>query len=198
MPPELPGSISSLSAYGEIIKVVHKDSANIRRQPVVRDDIDQKATIHQRREAFNQKPLFMSGASSTLVDHREIRWVEEQQVERFMADAAVKEAAEAHTMQSCLRLFRPAFIQLHTVGIAVVSLGQLPQSLSAAAAWVQQVRGHTLREFYSTQDQRDIAGVCRIIAQLDIVHQSADYRSIGFLPHREGCANWLSASYTGL
>lgn len=42
--------------YGEIIKVVHKDSANIRRQPVVRDDIDQKATIHQRREAWSSSP----------------------------------------------------------------------------------------------------------------------------------------------
>ena len=67
-------------------------------------------------------------------------------MERFMADTAVKEAAKADSVQSCQGLFGTAFVQLHTIGIAVVSLGKLPQGLTAATARVDQIGGHALRK----------------------------------------------------
>ena len=48
----------------------------------------------------------------------------------FMADTAVKEAAKSDAVEPCLRFFRTALIQLHAVGIAVISLSQLAQSLT--------------------------------------------------------------------
>ena len=67
-------------------------------------------------------------------------------MKRFMADAAMKEAAKAYSVQSCLRLLRAAFVQFHAIGIAVVSLGKLPQGLTAATARVDQIGGHALRK----------------------------------------------------
>ena len=44
----------------------------------------------------------------------------------LVADPAVKEAADAYTMQASLCFFYSIFIQFHTVGVAVVTCGDLP------------------------------------------------------------------------
>ena len=88
----------------------------------------------------------MPGTAAAFVDDRKIGRVQKQKMKGFMADATVKEAAKAHAMKACLCFLRPAFIQFNTVGITVVSLCQLAQSLPAAAARVQQIGGNTLRE----------------------------------------------------
>ena len=102
-----------------------------------------------------------------------------------MADTAVKEAAKSDAVEPCLRFFRTALIQLHAVGIAVISLSQLAQSLTAAAAWIKEVRGDTIREPDTSQHQRDVVRIGRVIAQLDVVHQAAYHGGIGLLSRGE-------------
>ena len=128
----------------------------------------------------------MPGASAALIDDREIRRVKKQQMESFAADAAMKEAAKAHAVKPCLRFLRAALVQFHAIGIAVIALRQLSKCLAAAAAGVQQVRGHTLRKFDPPQKKIDIIRVCWVIAQLNVVHQPTYHRSIGLLPYRKG------------
>lgn len=128
----------------------------------------------------------MPGASAALIDDREIRRVEKQQMESFAADAAMKEAAEAHAVKPCLCFFRAALVQLHAIGIAVIALRQLSKRLAAAAAGIQQVRGHAFRKSDPPQKKSDIIRVCWVIAQLNVVHQPTYHRSIGLLSHRKG------------
>ena len=164
---------------GESIEVVHKHPANIRRQAVVGDNVDQQPAVGQGREGFDQKPLLMPGFPAALVEDGQIRRVQEHQVERLAADPAVEEAAETHPMQSRLGFFRPAFVQLHPVGVAVVSLGNLPQGFTAPAAGVQEIRGDALRELDSLKHQGDVVRVRGVVAQLDVVHQPSDDGGIG-------------------
>lgn len=121
---------------GDILKIIAEDTANIRRQTVVRDHIQQQTAVQQMGNALDEKPLFVPCLAAALVENGEVRRVQEQQVERFSADVAMKKAAKAYTVQAGLRLLRTAFIQFHPIGIAVVALGDLPQRLSAAAAGV--------------------------------------------------------------
>ena len=79
----------------------------------------------------------MPGAAAAFVDDRQIRRIQKEQVKCFMADTAVKEAAKADAMEACLRFFRTALVQLHAVGIAVISLSQLAQSFTTAAARIK-------------------------------------------------------------
>ena len=99
-------------------------------------------------------------------------------MEHLTADLAVKEAAEADSVKSCLRFLRAVFVQLHAVGVAVVAVGKLPKRLAAAAAGVEQIRRHTLRELNPAQDVRDILRVCRIVAHADMVHQPSNDRRV--------------------
>lgn len=69
--------------------------------------------------------------------------------------------------------------------LAVISLGQLAQSLTAAAAWIEEVRGNAVRKPDRSQHQRDIVRIGRVIAQLDVVHQAAQHGGIGLLPRGE-------------
>ena len=128
----------------------------------------------------------MPGASAALIDDREIRRVKKQQMEGFPADAAMKEAAEAHAVKPCLCFLRAALVQLHAIGIAVIALRQLSKRLAAAAAGIQQVRGHAFRKSDPPQKKSDIIRVCWVIAQLNVVHQPTYHRSIGLLSHRKG------------
>lgn len=128
----------------------------------------------------------MPGASAALIDDREIRRVKKQQMKSFAADAAMKKAAKAHAVKSCLRLLRAALVQFHAIGIAVIALSQLSKCLAAAAAGIQQVRGYTLRKSDPPQKNIDIIRVCWVIAQLNVVHQPTYHRSIGLLPYRKG------------
>ena len=107
-------------------------------------------------------------------------------MESFAADAAMKEAAEAHAVKPCLRFLRAALVQFHAIGIAVIALRQLSKRLAAAAAGVQQVRGHAFRKSDPPQKKIDIIRVCWVIAQLNVVHQPTYHRSIGLLSHRKG------------
>ena len=95
-------------------------------------------------------------------------------MERLTADVAMEEAAEAYTVQTGLRLLRTAFIQLHPIGIAVVALGDLPQCLSAAAAGIEDVGGHTLRKRDALQHQRNVIRIGGIVPQLHVVHEPPD------------------------
>ena len=104
-------------------------------------------------------------------------------MERLPADPAEKEAAEAHAMQSRLGLFRPAFVQLHPVGVAVIALGNLPQGLAAPAAGVQEIRGNALRELDSAEHQCDVVRVRGVVAQLDVVHQPPNNSGVGSALH---------------
>ena len=128
----------------------------------------------------------MPGASAALIDDREIRRVKKQQMEGFPADAAMKEAAEAHAVKPCLCFLRAALVQLHAIGIAVIALRQLSKRLAAAAAGIQQVRGHAFWKSDPPQKKIDIIRVCWVIAQLNVVHQPTYHRSIGLLSHRKG------------
>ena len=128
----------------------------------------------------------MPGASAALIDDREIRRVKKQQMEGFPADAAMKEAAKAHAVKPCLCFLRAALVQLHAIGIAVIALRQLSKRLAAAAAGIQQVRGHAFRKSDPPQKKSDIIRVCWVIAQLNVVHQPTYHRSIGLLSHRKG------------
>ena len=99
-----------------------------------------------------------------------------------MADTAVKEAAKSDAVETCLCFFRTALIQLHAVGIAVIPLSQLAQSLTTAAAWIEEVRGDAIWEPDTPQHQRDVVRIGRVIAQLNVVHQAAHHGGIGLLP----------------
>ena len=125
-------------------------------------------------DALNEEPLFVPRLAAALVEHGEVRRVQEQQVERLTADVAMEEAAEAYTVQARLRLLRTAFIQLHAIGIAVVTLGDLPQCLSAAAAGVKDVGGHPLRKGDALQHQRNVIRIGGIVPQLHVVHEPPD------------------------
>ena len=81
----------------------------------------------------------------------------------------MKEAAEADAVKSGLRLLRTVFVQLHSVGVAVVAVGKLPKRLAAAAARIKQIRRHALRKLDAAQNMRDIFRVCRIVA-LSLIH----------------------------
>ena len=60
------------------------------------------------------------------------------------------------------------------------------ERLAAAAAGIQQVRGHAFRKSDPPQKKSDIIRVCWVIAQLNVVHQPTYHRSIGLLSHRKG------------
>ena len=122
-------------------------------------------------DALNEEPLFVPRLAAALVENGDVRRVQEQQVERLAADVAMEEAAEAYTVQARLRFLCTTFIQLHTIGIAVVALGDLPQCLSAAAAGVKDVGGHPLRERDALQHQRNVIRIGGIVPQLYIVHE---------------------------
>lgn len=66
----------------------------------------------------------MPGSPTALVEYGQIRWVQKQQMECLVTDAAVEKAAKADPMQARLRLLRPALIQLH----AVTDTSCLPKS----------------------------------------------------------------------
>ena len=168
---------------GEVGKVVAQDPADIRRQPVVRHDVEQQPSIDQMAHTFYEKALFMAGPPTTGIEYRQIGRVEKQQMEGFVADAAVKEAAEAHPVQPTLGLLGPVLIQLHTVGEAVVALGQLPKGLAAAAAGVQQIGGDTLGKLDALQHGGNVVRVSRVVAHLYMVHETADDGGVGFAAH---------------
>ena len=136
-------------------------------------------------QAFDQKFLFMPGPSAALVEYRQIRRIEKQQMERLMADAAVEETAKTNAVQARLRLLRPALVQLHAVSVAVVPLGELPEGLAAAAAWVKQVGGDALREPDTPQDKGNIVRIGGIAAHLHIVHQPPNDGGVGLALHWE-------------
>ena len=169
---------------GELVKIVYEDAADIRGQPVVGDNIDQQPSVHQRGNAFDQKPFLVPGASTVFVDDRQIRRVQEKQVKRFVTDAAVKEAAEADAVKPCLRFLCAALVQLHAVGVAVIPLRQLTQGLAAAAAaaGIKKICRDAFGEMNAPQEQRDVVGIGGIIARLDVIHEPADDRGVGFLP----------------
>ena len=99
-------------------------------------------------------------------------------MEHLTADLAVKEAAEADTVEPGLRFLRAVFVQLHAVGVAVVAVGKLPKRLATAAARVKKIRRHTLRKCNAAQDVRDILRVCRVITHADMVHQPPNDRRV--------------------
>ena len=65
--PELP---VGKAPNGEVCKVLAKDTADIRRQTVVGNDIDQKPAKHEMAHALHQKPLFMTRPAAALGQHR--------------------------------------------------------------------------------------------------------------------------------
>ena len=77
-----------------------------------------------------------------------------------------------------MRFLRAVFVQLHAVGVAVVAVGKLPERLAAAAARIEQIRRHALRELDTAQDVRDIFWICRVVAHADMVHQPPDHRRV--------------------
>ncbi len=99
-------------------------------------------------------------------------------MERLSADLAVKEAAEADAVKSCLRFLRAVFVQLHAVGVAVVAIGKLPERLATAAARVEQIRRHALRELDTAQNVRDIFRVRWIVTHAHMVHQPPNHRRV--------------------
>ncbi len=107
-------------------------------------------------------------------------------MERLAADLAVKEAAEADAVKSCLRFLRAVFVQFHAVGVAVVAIGKLPKRLAAAAAGVEQIRRHALRKRDPAQDVRDVFRICRVVAHADMVHQPSDHRRVDSVRLRKG------------
>ena len=106
-------------------------------------------------------------------------------MKRLVTDAAVKEAAEADAVQPCLRFLRAALVQLHAIGVAVIPLRQLTQGLAAAAAGIKKICRDAFGEMNAPQEQRDVVGIGGIIAQLDVIHEPADDRGVGFLPRRK-------------
>ena len=91
-----------------------------------------------------------------------------------MADAAEKEAADSDPMQAVLRLLRAAFVQLCSIGEAVVSLGKGAQRDSAAAAWVEQIGGNAGRECNAPRHHLDVLRIGGIIPHANVVHQPSD------------------------
>ena len=77
-------------------------------------------------DTFDQKFFFMAGSAAAFRENGEIRRIEKQHMKGLVADPAVKEAADAYTMQASLCFFYSIFIQFHTVGVAVVTCGDLP------------------------------------------------------------------------
>ena len=172
---------------GEIGEVVRKDLADVLGQTVVRDHVDQQPTLHQVWKALDEEALFMPRSASALRDDGEVRRIEKEQMKGLVADPAVKEAADAHAGQARLCLLRTGFVQLHTVGEAVVAVGELAQRFAAAAAGIEQIRRHALREVNALQHIVNVLRVGGIVAHSDIVHQTADDRRV----HRVLCLRQL-------
>jgi len=107
-------------------------------------------------------------------------------MEHLTADLAVKEASEADAVKPGLRFFRAVFVQLHAVGVAVVAVGKLPKRLTAAAARIEQIRRHALRELDTAQNVRDVFRICRIVAHADMIHQPPDHRRVDGVRLRKG------------
>ena len=156
----------------KVREVLREDFTDVRRQPIIRHDVDEQAAQHERPDALHQKLLFAAHPAAALGQNRQIWRIQKQHMERLTADLAVKEAAEADAMEPCLRLLRAVFVQLHAVGVAVVAVGKLPERLAAAAARVEQIRRHAFRKCNPAQDMRDIFRVCRVIPHADMVHQA--------------------------
>ena len=83
---------------GDMLKIIAEDTANIRRQTVVRDHIQQQTAVQQMGNALDEKPFFVPRLAAALVENGEVRRVQKQQVERLTADVAMEEAAEAYTV----------------------------------------------------------------------------------------------------
>ena len=99
-------------------------------------------------------------------------------MKRLMTDRAVKETAKTNPVKARLRLLRPAFVQFHSIGVASISLCDLPQGFTASAAWVQQVGNDSVGKPYAPQDQRDVFRVGGIIAHTDMIHQPPHCRRV--------------------
>lgn len=98
-----------------LFKVVTDDAAQICRQAVIGDNVDQKPAHHKKGDALNQKPLFVSAPSSILRQDRQIGRIQENGMKSSWADIGAEEAAEADTVQLLLCLFRPVVIQFNAV-----------------------------------------------------------------------------------
>ena len=156
--------------------------ADIRGETVIRDHIDQQSTVHETTYALDQETLFMAGFAAVFVQYGQVGRIQEQQVKGLMADGAVKEAAEADTVKPRLCVLGPAFVQLHAVGVAVVSLGELPERLAAAAAGIQQIGGHAVGKGDPFEHQVNVGGIGGIVAQLDLVHKPPDHLRVYGVP----------------
>ena len=163
---------------GKVGKVLREDFTDVRRQAIVRHDVDEQTAQHECTDALHQKLLFAAYPAAALGQNGQIRWVQKQHMKRLAADLAVKEASEADAVKSCLRFFCAVFVQLHAVGVAVVAVGKLPKRLAAAAARVEQIRRHALRKRDPAQNVRDIFRICRVIAHADMIHQPPDHRRV--------------------
>ena len=163
---------------GKVREVLRENVIDVRRQAIVRHDVDEQTAQHKRPDTLHQKLLFAAHPAAALCQNRQIRRIQKQHMKRLAADLAVKEAAEADAVESCLGFLRAVFVQLHAVGVAVVAVGKLPERLAAAAAGVEQIRRHTLRELNPAQNVRDILRVRRIVAHAHMVHQPPDHRRV--------------------
>ena len=140
----------------------------------------------------------MSRMTATLIEHGKVGRIEEQQVKCLPADAAMEETSESNAVQAGLRLLRPGLVQLHAVGVAAVSLGDLAQGLPAPAARIQQVGDYPLRKPDSPQDEGDVLRICGVIAQLDVVHEAAHHAGAGDLIDRKDAGKGAEGFIDGL
>lgn len=111
-----------------LFKVVTDDAAQICRQAVIGDNVDQKPAHHKKGDALNQKPLFVSAPSSILRQDRQIGRIQENGMKSAWADIGAEETAEADTVQLLLCLFRPVVIQFNAVALAVRPQGEPEQA----------------------------------------------------------------------
>ena len=81
-----------------LFKVVTDDAAQIRRQTVIGDNVDQEPAHHEKGDALNQKPLFISAPSSILRQDGQIGRIQENGMKSAWTDIGAKEAAEADTV----------------------------------------------------------------------------------------------------
>lgn len=157
-----------------LFKVVTDDAAQICRQAVIGDNVDQKPAHHKKGDALNQKPLFVSAPSSILRQDRQIGRIQENGMKSSWADIGAEEAAEADTVQLLLCLFRPVVIQFNAVALAVRPQGEPEQGVPCSTAWVNQVGRVLCGKDNAVGDIPHMSEVRGVMPQPDIVHQAPD------------------------
>ena len=161
-----------------LFKIVADNAAQIFRQPIIGDNIGQKASHHQQRNSIDQKPLFVPAPSAMFRQDRQIGRIEKDSVKSAQADVGTEKASKSDTIQLLLGPFRSLVVQFDAVAPAVCPQGKAKQGVSRPAAWVQKIHSCSCRKIDAAGDIAYMVKIRWIVSQANVVHETADDRRV--------------------